>query len=604
MNRNKILSSVFVASMAVGNTLPVLAATNETQTTNENTIKETEVLYEQSASYFVTIPKTITLDGATKSSNYNVKVEGDIPSDKEVYVSPIDGIADTESFDFYMKDPNLNNPKNDVVATITQSKTIWNFEDMANSYEETNNNIVAPNLTAGTWKGTFDFEINMHNVIEEAPHQHTYTETITKEATCTEEGMKKYTCTCDDFYTDVIPKLQHNYENNFCTQCGEQDPSTIKYIDFTVTKENRDMIGYSTEISDLIIPETFKASDGNYYKVVNIDANTFSYCANLNTVNIPDTVITIGKRAFFGCNNLTTITIGKNATNIGDGAFSVTDKLENIFVDIENTSFCDIDGVLYTNSLKTILQYPVAKTDTNYTLPNETISIGYGAFADNINLATVTMSNNVLRTCSRSFEKANSLETVNFSNKINSIGSSTFAKCKKITSMTIPDTVTAIEGAIFYECSSLTEAILPDTVDSFGISIFKYCSNLETVQLPNNLTEIPNYTFAYCSKLTEVNIPTAITKIGKEAFMYCANTPIILPDSVTFIGRKGFYQAYGITSVPNSLTEIEEYAFDENCNLDESSKNKVLSLNSNAIGDFVDSWGTSSTRVNHKYIEQ
>lgn len=165
---NQITIPMLCISMEVGNVLPVYAAITENDTstfeeTAKNISKETEVIYQKSASYFVTIPKTISL-GSDQQSPYAVKVEGDIPSDKQVYVSPIDGISDTDVFDFYMHDQNTKAPKDDVAATVIQNKFYWNFEDVMNGHEETGNSITAEGLTSGTWKGTFDFEINMHSM--------------------------------------------------------------------------------------------------------------------------------------------------------------------------------------------------------------------------------------------------------------------------------------------------------------------------------------------------------------------------------------------------------------------------------------------------------
>lgn len=48
---------------------------------------------------------------------------------------------------------------------------------------------------------------------EEPPHEHTYTESITTEATCEADGVKTFTCECGDSYTEVITATGHNYEN-------------------------------------------------------------------------------------------------------------------------------------------------------------------------------------------------------------------------------------------------------------------------------------------------------------------------------------------------------------------------------------------------------
>lgn len=259
MNKNKFLvkavSGTLCAAMIMSNITPTFAATtNEQTTSNVNETRQTEVLYNKSASYFVTIPKIIALD-SNKESTYSVKIEGDIPSDKDVYVSPQDAISETDTIDFYMHDQSTKHPKTDVTAIVTQNKDTWDFEDVASGYEETNNKISASQLTAGNWKGTFNFNINMKGA-----HKHTYTSEVTKEPTCTEPGVKTFTCeNGDDSYTEVIQPLGHNFSSEYtvdkepthteagsksqhCSRCdAKQNVTSIpatghKYNDGVVTK--------------------------------------------------------------------------------------------------------------------------------------------------------------------------------------------------------------------------------------------------------------------------------------------------------------------------------------------------------------------------------
>lgn len=55
-------------------------------------------------------------------------------------------------------------------------------------------------------------------------HSHSYTSKITKEATCTENGVKTFTCSCGATYTEVIPAKGHNYINGVCSNCGDKQP--------------------------------------------------------------------------------------------------------------------------------------------------------------------------------------------------------------------------------------------------------------------------------------------------------------------------------------------------------------------------------------------
>lgn len=42
-------------------------------------------------------------------------------------------------------------------------------------------------------------------------HTHKYTESITKQPTCTQEGVKTYKCSCGAYYTESLPKTPHSY---------------------------------------------------------------------------------------------------------------------------------------------------------------------------------------------------------------------------------------------------------------------------------------------------------------------------------------------------------------------------------------------------------
>lgn len=179
-------------------------------TVDEEKFQDVEVTYKQSASYLVTIPKTIAL-GMNKQAAYSVKVSGDIDTNQRVYVAPVDGITDTENIDFYMTDQTADSKKADVVATVTQNKFYWNSEEVTAGYEETNNSVSAPQLTAGTWKGTFQVEINLQTMAEQE-HVHNYV-----------DGK----CECGA----VDPDHTHNYEDGTCTICGEKAPCSESHTD-------------------------------------------------------------------------------------------------------------------------------------------------------------------------------------------------------------------------------------------------------------------------------------------------------------------------------------------------------------------------------------
>lgn len=160
MNKNKILTAVMAGTMMMGSVLPVCAATTENQNVGQTeadagATRETEVLYTQTSTFTVTIPKQIVL-GETKASDYTVNVKGDISSDKQVKVAP--------DANFNMKDQAaVGIKKADVEATVTQNETVWSSAEVCNKAEKEGTdkagNVSAQGLTSGSWAGTFEFSI-------------------------------------------------------------------------------------------------------------------------------------------------------------------------------------------------------------------------------------------------------------------------------------------------------------------------------------------------------------------------------------------------------------------------------------------------------------
>lgn len=59
---------------------------------------------------------------------------------------------------------------------------------------------------------------------DDSTHEHKYTSQITKQPTCTETGIKTFTCSCGNTYTETIPATGHNFSDEViaptCTELG------------------------------------------------------------------------------------------------------------------------------------------------------------------------------------------------------------------------------------------------------------------------------------------------------------------------------------------------------------------------------------------------
>ena len=58
---------------------------------------------------------------------------------------------------------------------------------------------------------------------------HNYESAVTTPATCTTAGLKTFTCSCGDSYTEEIAALGHDYVSGKCSRCGVVDPANPDY---------------------------------------------------------------------------------------------------------------------------------------------------------------------------------------------------------------------------------------------------------------------------------------------------------------------------------------------------------------------------------------
>jgi hypothetical protein len=211
--------------------------------------------------------------------------------------------------------------------------------------------------------------------------------------------------------------------------------------------------------------------------------------------------------------SIRTVNIPKSVIFIWDGALALK-NLIRITVDAKNTVYTSQDGVLFTKSLYTLIQYPMGSPEKAYTIPDSTFEVAHMSFgnAEKGALRALTVGKSVatVGTMNAGYGYRDSADSapLNFA-----VGEwfyiSTFMNLSGVVTIDEENTsFTVYKGAVYDSemtelylvfDKSITEYEAPDSLLIIDVGAFYYCRYLKTVSLPSNLIEIRVYAFGFCN---------------------------------------------------------------------------------------------------------
>ena len=367
--------------------------------------------------------------------------------------------------------------------------------------------------------------------------------TVSKDGTLTVTGT-------GDMY-DVDPAV-----NKYCTLVDHKDISKVKKIVISegITSVGRYNFAYLKELKNVVLPSTLTRIGAfafyNDEKLGNVDLplelreleqDCFGFCKGMTSVRIPTKVNSMDE-VFFGCSNIVKAYIdGSPETLTSDygytSPFRECYKLKTIEVNTEHPYLYVKDGVLYDKETNDLIQYPLAKKNTDFKIPAETsriksaailgaqyldllivdhecsfdsISVGSGTWGDRTTKIAIfaekgsgayryykSVSKNnehyyaffelkrlkdIIRSGSILYEKTGSKKVNYLHNSEFNISTLKIADNVKLKGKTYK--ITSIEPQAFRRKDSLSEVILGKNISSIGKNAFKDCTFLTTVKVP------------------------------------------------------------------------------------------------------------------------
>ena len=345
-------------------------------------------------------------------------------------------------------------------------------------------------------------------------------------------------------------------------------------------------------------------------------------CYGLTSVVLPSSLTSIGNYAFYSCSGLTSIVLPSSLTTIGDYAFYYCSNIQSItslalvpptIMGYYTLNYC-YNKPLYI-PCGTLEAYQNAEYWSYFT--NIQTELNDYFVQDGLRYEIIS-SNPPQVTLTGFAEGANSAENLVIPESIYSecsglnyavtqIAANAFNGCTGLTgNLVLPNTLVTIGDFAFTDCTGLDgELTIPESVTRIGMRGFVNCrfttvhynaincesmgwdenheniyyvfwlnSNLQDIIIGENVTQIPDYAFGSrnsqnCHLTFSGN---AVTRIGDYAFVHDENDDLglvgelIIPSSVTEIGKRAFYGCSGLTGdliIPENMNSIGAHAFVE-----------------------------------------
>ena len=228
--------------------------------------------------------------------------------------------------------------------------------------------------------------------------------------------------------------------------------------------------------ANIVVPATYSMDEngkiivGTACEIKSIGAYCFANNNLIETVFIPDTIVSIQEKAFFNCTKLKSINVGENITAIGIDAFEACPQLTTV----------TRHG---TDGLK---------------------------LEENTNLSAFSIPDTITKIDNESFAKWEELSVITIGKNVKYIGDNAFAHCKKLCNVRITSSLDFC-GNAFENCEKLTSLSLSARDGSIS---FEQPQSVDTFVVPNLVTYVPDHFFYGWTQLKEVTIPETVPLSG------------------------------------------------------------------------------------------
>ncbi len=333
--------------------------------------------------------------------------------------------------------------------------------------------------------------------------------------------------------------------------------------------------------------------------VKHIHSSAFENCYNLNAVNLPSSLLSIGKYGFANCSGITgNLDLPINLNRIGKGAFyscynlngSVnmpaslkevgaycfleSNSIVAFNIQSSNNRFASMDGSFYSKNLDTLFICP-PKYFGNFVIPESVKLIGSHAFYNCSDITgSIEIPSGVDYIGYYAFYGTKSLNnfSVNSQNEYFSSSENSLYSKDKTRLLAVPalksgninfeNALKQIDPGALNNCNLLTgELLFSSELEWIGAYAFYNCTGISGFRIDENNKNFTSQDGIIFNKTLDTLWICPLSKSGTYN----------IPETVTYIGTSAFDGCNQLNEIvlPSNLKEIDSYAFEYCTNLSE-----------------------------------
>lgn len=351
---------------------------------------------------------------------------------------------------------------------------------------------------------------------------------------------------------------------------------------------------------DVKIPESV-INDGITYQVTKLGNNCFSGTSGLTSVELPESIESIGSYAFYR-SAIKSLRLPASVKQISDH-FVARSSIRELYCPFEHPgSLAIYENAFLNDETQNILHdfdkiYVPAKSLDEYlrlivwvrldrTTSDTNVLQEYGGDlfeVDGVKYGIIDESSSeaaVFRANETSYYKGDlTIQATVTKNgkqyKVTRINRRAFCGSYGLTGVTMPETIETIAAGAFLGCGKLVNALIPSGVTQIPEMAFDGCHELRYVVISDNVTSIGENAFNGCANVKDLTLGKNLLSVGKNSLPSPSRTlyhrrarPYVFYNDEMVGHRystcvlyipKGTLQLFSITSPWNGYMRMEEF---------------------------------------------